>query len=246
MGEVDALSALIKQLFGNGEQGAFYLPQPVVNGQQVLFQDAAGTIPVTTDGDPVGLMKDLSGSGKDASQPSSASRPIFQNGAFFDGTSSFSPDIRLASVFSGENEFSVWVAMTPDGGGTAYPMILSIRKDSESRNSFDILIAPNNGGIRASVERWVEGSSSSTGASPNSPLGQLGYFHAGRSSSAIFVETLQGSGSNLDSRTMPDLAPPDDFKIANLQLQGTVSAMVILGRTLTESENDLLVDYFIS
>lgn len=78
VGEVDALSALIKQLFGNGEQGAFYLPQPVVNGQQVLFQDAAGTIPVTADGDPVGLMRDISGNGKYATQTSSAARPVYR------------------------------------------------------------------------------------------------------------------------------------------------------------------------
>lgn len=76
--ERDPLADLIQQLFGNGEQGAFYLPQPVVNGEQVLFQDAAGTIPVTADGDPVGLLKDLSGNGNDASQSTSASRPAYR------------------------------------------------------------------------------------------------------------------------------------------------------------------------
>ncbi|SFM71655.1 hypothetical protein [Marinobacter pelagius] len=42
-------------LFANGEQGAFYLPEP-----QYLYQDSAETIPVTADGDPVGLMLDKS------------------------------------------------------------------------------------------------------------------------------------------------------------------------------------------
>ncbi len=60
MGEVDALSALIKQLFGNGEQGAFYLPQPVVNGQQVLFQDADGTTAAGAQGAQEGLRLDVS------------------------------------------------------------------------------------------------------------------------------------------------------------------------------------------
>src|SRR5690554_2780824 len=58
--ETDPLRALIAKLFGNGEQGAMYIPQPQVLGQQVLFQDAAGTTPVTADGDPVGLMLDVS------------------------------------------------------------------------------------------------------------------------------------------------------------------------------------------
>ena len=60
LGAVDELEALISTLFGNGEQGAFYVPQPQVLGQQVLYQDAAGTVPVTADGDPVGLMLDVS------------------------------------------------------------------------------------------------------------------------------------------------------------------------------------------
>ncbi len=78
----DPLQELIQQLFGNGEQGAFYLPKPVVNGQQVLFQDAAGTIPVTADGDPVGLMLDISGRDSHAAQTSSSSRPTYRT----DGT----------------------------------------------------------------------------------------------------------------------------------------------------------------
>ena len=55
----DPLRALIAQLFGNGEQGAMYVPQPTLLGEQVLYQDAAGTVPVTADGDPVGLMLDV-------------------------------------------------------------------------------------------------------------------------------------------------------------------------------------------
>lgn len=59
-GRADDLTSLLTSLYGNGEQGAFYVPKPQVLDQQVLFQDAAGTTPVTADGDPVGLMLDLS------------------------------------------------------------------------------------------------------------------------------------------------------------------------------------------
>ncbi len=48
------------QLFSQGQQGVWYEPKPVVAGQQVLYQDRAGTTPVTADGDPVGLMLDRS------------------------------------------------------------------------------------------------------------------------------------------------------------------------------------------
>ncbi|WP_288944452.1 hypothetical protein [uncultured Marinobacter sp.] len=62
------------ELFKNGEQGAWYDPSDL----GTLFQDAAGTTPVTADGDPVGLMLDKSGNGNHASQSVSASRPIYR------------------------------------------------------------------------------------------------------------------------------------------------------------------------
>ena len=79
---LDALNALIAQIFSANEQGAIYIPRPVVNGAQVLFQDAAGTVPVTADGDPVGKMLDQSGNGNHATQSTSAKRPIYRT----DGT----------------------------------------------------------------------------------------------------------------------------------------------------------------
>jgi hypothetical protein len=74
----DPLPALINALFGAGQQGAFFIPKPVVLGSQVLFQEAAGTTPVTADGDPVGLMLDISGRDNHASQSASAARPIYR------------------------------------------------------------------------------------------------------------------------------------------------------------------------
>jgi len=79
---LDELSALITSLFSAGEQGAFYVPQPIVLGAQALFQDSAGTVPVTADGDPVGLMLDQSGNGYHAFQTVSAKRLIYRT----DGT----------------------------------------------------------------------------------------------------------------------------------------------------------------
>ena len=48
--ELTPLIVLIRSLFGAGEQGALYTPMPIVFGEQALFQDAAGTTPVTADG----------------------------------------------------------------------------------------------------------------------------------------------------------------------------------------------------
>ncbi len=61
-------------LFKDGEQGAWYDP----SDKSTLFQDVAGAVPVTKDGDPVGLMKDKSGNGNHATQTASAARPVYK------------------------------------------------------------------------------------------------------------------------------------------------------------------------
>ena len=85
------LSSMIKEMF-IGNQGFWYDP----NDLSTLFQDAAGTIPVTAAGQPVGLMLDKSGRNNHAYQSVSASRPILQRnattGAYylaFDGVDDF-------------------------------------------------------------------------------------------------------------------------------------------------------------
>lgn len=64
----------IKDLFRDGKQGVWYDP----SDKSTLFQDVAGTIPVTKDGDPIGLMKDKSGNGNHATQSVSAARPLYK------------------------------------------------------------------------------------------------------------------------------------------------------------------------
>lgn len=61
-------------LFKGGEQGVWYDP----SDKSTLFQDVAGTVPVTKDGDPVGLMLDKSGNGNHATQGVSSARPIYR------------------------------------------------------------------------------------------------------------------------------------------------------------------------
>ena len=83
---------LIQSLFANNEQGFFYDP----NDLSTMFQDAAGTIPVTAVGQPVGRVLDKSGRGNHATQSKSASRPILRKNAVtganyleFDGSDDF-------------------------------------------------------------------------------------------------------------------------------------------------------------
>jgi hypothetical protein len=61
-------------LFAAGEQGVWYDPSDL----STLFQDSAGTTPVTAAGQPVGRMLDKSGRGNHATQAISAQRPTYQ------------------------------------------------------------------------------------------------------------------------------------------------------------------------
>lgn len=59
-------------LFAAGEQGAWYDPSDMIT----MFQDAAGTTPVTAVEQPVGRILDKSGRGNHATQTTSTSRPV--------------------------------------------------------------------------------------------------------------------------------------------------------------------------
>lgn len=64
----------ILSLFTGGKQGVWYDPSDITT----LYQDAAGTVPVTKDGDPVALMRDKSGNNNHATQSVSTSRPVYK------------------------------------------------------------------------------------------------------------------------------------------------------------------------
>ena len=70
----DSLEFNPLSLFKDGKQGVWYDPSDF----STMFQDVAGTIPVTKDGDPVGLMLDKSGNGNHAKQTVSTARPVYK------------------------------------------------------------------------------------------------------------------------------------------------------------------------
>lgn len=72
-----SLEAAIRVLFAAGEAGAWFDPSDL----STLFQDSAGTTPVTAVGQPVGKILDKSGRGNHATQATAASRPLWQQDA---------------------------------------------------------------------------------------------------------------------------------------------------------------------
>lgn len=61
-------------IFTGAVDGVWYDPSDL----STLFQDSAGTTPVTADGDPVGLMLDKSGNGFHAVQATAGNRPVYK------------------------------------------------------------------------------------------------------------------------------------------------------------------------
>ena len=114
------------ELFANSEQGAWYDPSDI----STLFQDAAGTTPVTADGDPVGRMLDKSANGNHASQTVSGSRPVYRTDGVlhwleFDGVDDtlLSDFITLTGTRCGASIAALWdsdvLNVKADGTGFA-------------------------------------------------------------------------------------------------------------------------------
>jgi len=102
-------------LFASSEPGAWYDPSDLTT----LFQDSAGTTPVTAAGQPVGKMLDKSGRGNHATQSTAGSRPIYQTS----GGKSY-------LVFDGIDDFMVTPTITP--GSDKVQVFAGIRKLSDA------------------------------------------------------------------------------------------------------------------
>ena len=143
-GQLNTLASIIKSLFANSEQGFAYDP----NDLTTMWQDAAGTIPVTAAGQPVGLMLDKSGRNNHAYQTVSASRPILQRnattGAYylaFDGVDDFLQTNNIyftvtdkLSLFAGVHKFATTRGTIAElgAGGSGRFMLTSHRPISTS------------------------------------------------------------------------------------------------------------------
>lgn len=100
-----------QQLFSNGEQGVWYDPSDF----STMFQDVAGTTPVTAVGQSVALIRDKSGNGNHATQSVLASMPTLNIDAsglyflLFDGSN----DSMLTSSinFSATNKATVFAGL---------------------------------------------------------------------------------------------------------------------------------------
>lgn len=118
-------------LFAASEQGAWYDPSDL----STMFQDSAGTVPVTAVGQPVGLIRDKSGRNNHASQITATKRPLYQvaNGyahLAFDGI-----DDALATNsinFTASDKMTVWTGVRKFSEAVAIIVELSTAVTSQN------------------------------------------------------------------------------------------------------------------
>lgn len=108
------LSTSVLSLFAGGVVGVWFDP----NDRSTLFQDTAGTTPITAPGQTVALMRDKSGNGKHATQATAAQRPtygVIPYGGVRNFTA-YSSDLSQASWLKGsECSISNGGQLTPNG-----------------------------------------------------------------------------------------------------------------------------------
>ena len=134
MGQVGGFSwtRLIASMYQNGEQGAWYDPSDM----STLFQDSAGTTPVTAVEQPVGLMLDKSGRGNHALQATTTKRPTYSRRVnLLTKTEQFADaewSARLFGNWTANNARSAATAPSPLGDFTASTLSFTAPQGSVS------------------------------------------------------------------------------------------------------------------
>jgi len=125
-------------LFAQGEQGVWYDPSDF----STMFQDAAGTTPVTAVEQPVGLMLDKSGRGNHAYQTTATSRPVLRqdgNGKhylYFDGVDDW---LVTPTITPGTDKVQVFAGVRKLSDATQYQVLLESSPTYSTNNGAFIL-----------------------------------------------------------------------------------------------------------
>lgn len=122
--------------FALGEQGAYLRTQPVVSGQQALYQDEAGTLAVSSIDEPIAHIADLSGNTHSATNPISSQRMIYRgsNRVERDGVDDYliMPDLPWGPLTMMADATSAWTFVWA-GTVTSGTLGFAIEEDNANR-----------------------------------------------------------------------------------------------------------------
>jgi len=109
-------------LFSNGEQGGMW----DATDMATLFQDSAGTTPVTSVTQPIGKMLDLSGNANYMWQATAGARPQYTaDGALFDGVDDTMAAASASIPYAQSNGFTLAAAYSDKNNGTIGASVIS-------------------------------------------------------------------------------------------------------------------------
>jgi hypothetical protein len=158
------------QWFSAGQQGYVLLP----GRRETLFQDEAGTTPVTAAGQTVGRILDVSGRANHFTQATSGARPAYQ----VDGTN------RGHMLFDGVNDFMSSQVITP--GSDKVCVVLGLRKLRDSLASIVLEASPN---LNSNAGSFSVSAPTANGAT-NYSFASRGSASSGVNSSASFPSPI--------------------------------------------------------
>ncbi len=128
------LAQRVSAMFSRGEPGAWYDPSDL----STLFQDSAGTVPVTAVEQPVGRILDKSGRGNHAIQATTTKRPVLQqdgNGKYYLAFDGVDDSMATAAInFTATDKMTVVAGVRSNLNG--YSNILELGPNSASENGF--------------------------------------------------------------------------------------------------------------
>lgn len=195
-----------------------------------LWQDAARTVPVTADGDPIGAWEDLSGNGNHATQSTAAAKPVWKvnivNGrpvVRFDGV-----DDILDSVFTASEPLTMFGVHQSGDYGTARTILAG----ASGTSNHSVWYAVTTGRITITVGTGVTALSESS-ASGTGWLISATQFNA--ASSGLWVNGGSRASGSLSSQSLTKVRVGAWFDGSSPFL-GDITQVIVYNRALSTSE----------
>jgi len=211
-------------LFVSGEPGAWYDPSDM----STMFQDAAGTTPVTASGQSVGRILDKTGNNNHAVQPISGLRPTLQNDGLynylsFDGVDDFLESTSLITP----NPTTTFIGFLVATGKTTQGTLLDGRVSRQ--------LIEYNVGSPGTFVIYAGGGESSGGATflNNQQVVSTSIFNG--ASSRIRINSVDFSAFNAGSDGLNG-AIIGEGNAALFRHEGRIYQTIILGRLATSQE----------
>jgi hypothetical protein len=152
-------------LFSAGEQGGWWDPSDF----STMYQDSAGTTPVTAVGQPVGRILDKSGRGNHRTQATAASRPTLRqdaSGYYYLEYDGVDDSMATGSVdFSGTDKMTVFAGINKASDVSGFGMIVEIGDRSAGLAGSFSLTGPETAGT-ATFLAVAEGATGSASVIP--------------------------------------------------------------------------------